>query len=103
MLQAVLCVNRFKTLGTDSGDWYLPCQAELYMFTHMELDGYGSAFNKINEVRASVGYKPMEGIAPTPCEMDKNAIRVQTLDDVYKSWANKNDAFSVMAMLRIAD
>ena len=35
MLQAVLCVNRFKTLGTDSGDWYLPCQAELYMFTHM--------------------------------------------------------------------
>ena len=35
MLQAVLCVNRFKTLGTDSGDWYLPCKAELYMFTHM--------------------------------------------------------------------
>ena len=35
MLQAVLCVNRFRTLGTDSGDWYLPCQAELYMFTHM--------------------------------------------------------------------
>ena len=35
MLQAVLCVNRFKTLGTDSGDWYLPCRAELYMFTHM--------------------------------------------------------------------
>ena len=35
MLQAVLCVNRFKTLGTDSGDWYLPCQAELYMFSHM--------------------------------------------------------------------
>ena len=59
MLQAVLCVNRFRTLGTDSGDWYLPCQAELYMFTHMELNGYGSAFNKINEVRASVGYKPM--------------------------------------------
>ena len=59
MLQAVLCVNRFRTLGTDSGDWYLPCQAELYMFTHMELDEYGDAYNKINEVRASVGYKPM--------------------------------------------
>lgn len=59
MLQAVLCVNRFRTLGTDSGDWYLPCQAELYMFTHMELDGYGEAYQKINEVRASIGYKPM--------------------------------------------
>ena len=103
MLQAVLCVNRFKTLGTDSGDWYLPCQPELYMFTHMELDGYNEAYNKINEVRASIGYKPMEGIAPTPCEMDKNAIRVQSLDDVYTSWANKNDAFSVLAMLRITD
>ena len=45
----------------------------------------------------------MEGIAPTPCEMDKNAIRVQSLDYVYKSWANKNDAFSVLAMLRITD
>ena len=103
MLQAVLCVNRFKTLGTDSGDWYLPCQAELYMFTHMEIDEYGEAYNKINEVRASVGYKPMEGIAPTPCEMDKNAIRVQSLDSVYTSWANKNAAFSVLAMLRITD
>ena len=103
MLQAVLCVNRFKTLGTDSGDWYLPCQAELYMFTHIELEGYSEAYNKINEVRASVGYKPMEGIAPTPCEMDKNAIRVQTLDSVYTSWGNKNAAFSVLAMLRITD
>ena len=103
MLQAVLCVNRFRTLGTDSGDWYLPCQAELYMFTHMELDEYGEAYNKINEVRASIGYKPMEGIAPTPCEMDKNAIRVQSLGSVYTSWANKNDACSILAMLRITD
>ena len=103
MLQAVLCVNRFKTLGTDSGDWYLPCQAELYMFTHMQIDGYGDAYNKINEVRASVGYKPMEGTAPSPCEMDKNCIRVQSLGNVYESWANKNNAFSVLAMLRITD
>ena len=105
MLQAVLCVNRFKTLGTDSGDWYLPCQAELYMFTHMELDEYDVAYKKINEVRASLGYKPMEGIAPTPCEMDKNSIRVQSLDNErgYMGWANKNDALSVLAMLRITD
>ena len=59
MLQAVLCVNRFRTLGTNSGDWYLPCQAELYMFTHMEFEGYDCAYQKINEVRASIGYKPM--------------------------------------------
>ena len=45
----------------------------------------------------------MEGIAPTPCEMDKNAIRVQSLGSVYTSWANKNDACSVLAMLRITD
>ena len=45
----------------------------------------------------------MEGIAPTPCEMDKNAIRVQSLGSVYTSWANKNDACSVLAMLRIID
>ena len=69
----------------------------------MELDGYDDAYNKINEVRASIGYKPMEGIAPTPCEMDKNAIRVQSLGSVYTSWANKNDACSVLAMLRITD
>ena len=59
MLQAVLCVNRFRTLGTNSGDWYLPCQAELYMFTHMEFEGYDAAYQKINEVRESIGYKPM--------------------------------------------
>ena len=69
----------------------------------MELNGYGSAFNKINEVRASVGYKPMVGVAPSPCEMDKNVIRVQSLGSVYKSLANKNNAFSVLAMLRITD
>ena len=45
----------------------------------------------------------MEGIAPTPCEMDKNAIRVQSLGSVYTSWANKNDALNVLAMLRITD
>ena len=45
----------------------------------------------------------MEGVAPSPCEMDKNAIRVQSLGKPYKSWANKNDAFSVFAMLRITD
>ena len=45
----------------------------------------------------------MEGTAPTPCEMDKNAIRVQSLGSVYKRWANKNNAFSVLAMLRITD
>ena len=69
----------------------------------MELDEYGEAYNKINEVRASIGYKPMEGIAPTPCEMDKNAIRVQNLGSVYTSWVNKNAACSVLAMLRITD
>lgn len=73
------------------------------MFTHIELEGYGEAYKKINEVRASVGYKPMEGIAPSPCEIDKNAIRVQNLGSVYDSWANKNNAFSVLAMLRITD
>ena len=103
LLQAVLCVNRFKTLGTDSGDWYLPCQAELYMFTHMQLDGYGEAYKKIDEVRASLGYKPMEGIAPTPCEFDKKRIRVQGFGNIYNSWGNKGDAFSVLAMLRITD
>ena len=45
----------------------------------------------------------MEGIAPTPCEMDKNAIRVQNLGSVYASWANKNAALSLLAMLRITD
>ena len=103
MLQAVLCVNRFKTLGTDSGDWYLPCQAELYMFTHMEFKEYKFAYQKINEIRASLGYKPMEGIAPSPCEMDKNSVRVQGLGELYNSWCNKNEAFSVLAMLRITD
>ena len=103
ILPAVLCVNRFRTLGTDSGDWYLPCQAELYMFTHMELEGYGEAYKKINEIRASLGYKPMEGIAPTPCEVDKNSIRVQCLNNIRPSWCNKDDDFSVLAMLRITD
>lgn len=45
----------------------------------------------------------MEGIAPTPCEMDKNSIRVQSLGSVYESCANKNTAFNVLAMLRITD
>lgn len=69
----------------------------------MEMDEYGEAYKKINEVRASVGYKPMEGIAPSPCEMDKNCIRVQGLGSLYNSWANKNNPFSVLAMLRITD
>ena len=45
----------------------------------------------------------MVGVAPSPCEMDKNAIRVQSLGKPYKSWSNKNEAFSVFAMLRITD
>ena len=45
----------------------------------------------------------MEGTAPTSCEMDKNTIRVQSLGSVYESWANKNNALSVLAMLRITD
>ena len=69
----------------------------------MEFEGYDAAYQKINEVRASVGYKPMVGVAPSPCEMDKNAIRVQSLGKPYKSWANKNAALSVLAMLRITD
>ena len=103
LLQAVLCVNRFKTLGTESGDWYLPCQAELYMFTHMPFVGYGEAYKKINEIRESLGYKPMEGIAPTPCEYDKKCIHVQTLDDTRISRRYKTDILSVLAMLRITD
>ena len=103
LLQAVLCVNRFKTLGTESGDWYLPCPAELFMFTHIKLEGYGEAYKKIDEIRASLGYKPMEGIAPTPCEYDKKRIRVQGFGNIYNNWGNKGDAFSVLAMLRITD
>ena len=105
LLQAVLCVNRFKTLGTDSGDWYLPCPAELYMFTHMAFEGYEYAYKKINEIRASLGYKPMEGTAPSSSEIDKNSIRIQPLNSEHNNygWRNKDYAFSVLAMLRITD